>query len=476
VIVVNPRLEPDRADGRLARDPWRTWIPFFAVVIALVALVALPIMRARYVEPIRDDLRLVAEPSRSLLTRIHVALAMEGVLLRDYEESGDSLVVRRYHAAAADEQRAYDELEPLVSRLGPTVKRDFSELRELESEWHKTVEERIKAPNSLARIPTGRRARLYEELLLSAGRLDEAVNASAQRRWVEIDAANNALEWVTLLIGLLAFAATLIVAWLVRRVRVFAVEAERRRGELQLSLESRARLMRGITHDLKNPLHSIAGHAELLADGFKGPLSDDQQDSVSRIKNSVDSLLSLINDLLELSRTEGGRLAIRAREMDISDVMRRVVSEHAAAARMAGHRLDVELPEQIPPISTDSDRVEQVLGNLLSNAIKYTPSGGRIIVRAERRARYRARGDDSWTALEVIDNGSGIPEDRVDAIFDEFSRLDAHRDIPGAGVGLAIARRIARLLGGDINVTPAVGGGSTFTLWLPDHLPGDRSR
>jgi len=103
-------------------------------VIALVALVALPIMRARYVEPIRDDLRLVAEPSRSLLTRIHVALAMEGVLLRDYEESGDSLVVRRYHAAAADEQRAYDELEPLVSRLGPTVKRDFSELRELESE------------------------------------------------------------------------------------------------------------------------------------------------------------------------------------------------------------------------------------------------------------------------------------------------------------------------------------------------------
>ena len=77
--------------------------------------------------------------------------------------------------------------------------------------------------------------------------------------------------------------------------------------------------------------------------------------------------------------------------------------------------------------------------------------------------------------MEVIDNGPGIPETQVETIFDEFSRLELHREIPGAGVGLAIARRIARLLGGDINVAPAAGGGSVFTLWLPDRLPGDQS-
>lgn len=474
--VANPLSESDRADSRLARDAWRTWLPFFAVVLAIGALAAIPIMRATYVQPMRDDLRVVIEPSRSLLTQIHVALAMEGVLIRDYEESGDSLFLRRYHAAASDEQLAYRDLAPLVTRLDPTVKRDFSELRELEREWHTAVEEYIKKPNSPTRSPDRRRARLYEELLLTFARLDEALNATAQSRWGEMAAASNAQQWVTLLIVLLAFGAAVVVAWLGRRLRVFAVEAERRRSELQLALESRARLMRGITHDLKNPLHSIAGHAELLADGLGGPLTGSQHDSVARIRNSVDSLLSLINDLLEISRTEGGRLAIRPRAMDIAAVVRRVVAEHAATAAMAGHRLDTDLPADIPPISTDSDRVGQILGNLLSNAIKYTPSGGRIIVRVEKRALPKEGGGEMWTALEVIDNGPGIPGDQLETIFNEFSRLELHRDIPGAGVGLAIARRIARLLGGDINVVPAPGGGSVFTLWLPDRPPTDHSR
>jgi len=472
---MNPRPESDKADSRLARDPWRTWVPFVAVVLALFALAALPIMRATYVQPMRDDLRIVIEPSRSLLTQIHVALAMEGVLIREYGESGDSLLLRRYHAAAADEQLAYRELAPLVSRLDPPVKRDFSELTELEGEWHSTVEEYIRKPNPPTLAPDPRRARLYEELLLTFARLDEALNATAQSRWAEMAAANNAQKWVTLLIVLLAFGAAVIVAWLGRRLRVFAVEAERRRSELQLALESRARLMRGITHDLKNPLHSIAGHVELLADGLKGPLTATQHDSLARIKSSVDSLLSLINDLLEISRIQGGQLAIRPRDTDISAVVRRVVAEYTVPAAMAGHRLEIEVPEHIAPISTDSDRVAQMLGNLVSNAIKYTPSGGRIIVRVERGSRSKESGDDLWTAVEVIDNGPGIPETQVETIFDEFSRLELHREIPGAGVGLAIARRIARLLGGDINVAPAAGGGSAFTLWLPDRLPGDQS-
>ena len=474
--LVIPRSDADGADSRLARDPWRTWIPFFAVVVALVALAAIPLMRARYVEPMRDDLRVVIEPGRNLLSRIHVALAMEGVLTRDYLDSGDSLLLPRYREAVADEQLAYRDLNPLVSHLSPTVRRDFSELRELEGEWHNSVEEYIKKPNSPTRGSNRRRERLYEELLLSVAHMDEALNVAAQSRWAEMAAANNAQKWVTLLIALLAIGAAVIVAWLGARLRAFAVEGEKRRIELQRALESRARLMRGITHDLKNPLHTISGHAELLADGLRGQLTESQHDSVVRIRKSVDSLLSLIDDLLEISRTEGGQLAIRRQDTDILAVVRHVVTEYAASAAIAGHRLDIEAPDHLDPIATDSDRVGQILGNLISNAIKYTPSGGRISVRVERRARPKDTSGNLWAAIDVMDNGPGIPEDQMDTIFNEFSRLEAYRDIPGAGVGLAIARRIARLLDGDINVTAADGGGSLFTLWLPYRSATDGAR
>jgi len=148
-------------------------------------------------------------------------------------------------------------------------------------------------------------------------------------------------------------------------------------------------------------------------------------------------------------------------------VIREIVDEHSASAAAAGQRLDLQLPSDLPPLTTDRRRVQQILGNLLSNAIKYTPAGGQIKVRAEIRTRDGATGGQRWAAIEVIDTGPGIPSDQVDRIFDEFSRLKIHEDKPGAGLGLAIARRVSRLLGGDLTVTSVDGRGSAFTLWLP---------
>jgi signal transduction histidine kinase len=226
-------------------------------------------------------------------------------------------------------------------------------------------------------------------------------------------------------------------------------------------------------------MHSIDGHAQLLADGLMGPLAPAQQDSVARIRRAVRSMLALVDDLLELSRAEAGQVRVAAEPTDLDALLRDTVEEHRAAARVAGHRLDLAVADALPDVVTDPERVRQVLGNLLSNAVKYTPEGGRIAVRAELRARGDGNGDGRgdgrgdghaarrWMAIDVADTGPGIPGDQLDAIFDEFARLPAHAAQPGSGLGLSIARRIATLLGGDVTVRNEPQGGARFTLWLP---------
>jgi signal transduction histidine kinase len=459
--------ESSTAESARADQQWRFWIPLAAVVLALVALVVIPVLRTRLVEPLNEDLQSVVEPGRSLVTRIHVALAVEGVLVHRMLEQRDTALTARYRGAVADEQAAYAELAPLIAHLGPAARREFRELSALQSQWHSAVD------RSLASAPGRNRVRdpfhnpIYEDLLVTVSRLDESLNVGAQRRWAEIAAMNRAQGWVTVLVGVLALGAALIVGWLASRLRVFAVAADRRRSELQQAIDARARIMRGVSHDLKNPLNAILGHTELLEHGIKGPLTDEQKATLARIRKSIDALLSLINDILDLSRAEGGQLRITPGETHLLPIIRESIDEHSASADAAGNRLVVELPSDLPPITTDRQRVQQILGNLLSNAIKYTPKGGQISVRAEIRSRNGTNGGQSWAAIDVADTGPGIPSDQSERIFDEFSRLKIHEDKPGAGLGLAIARRVSRLLGGDLTVTSADGRGSVFTLWLP---------
>lgn len=447
---------------------WRTWVPLLALVVALVALVLLPALRARLVDPLHDDLRLEIEPARSIVTRMHLALAMEGALAREFIERRDTLLIAGYRTALADELTAYNELGPLVARLGPNVRTEFNALKVLQNTWHAAID------RSLSTSPVARREtdpfhpNEYEKLLVGTARLDEALSSAAEQRWAEIAATNQAQSWVTAVVGLIALGAALIVAWLGRGLRLFAAAAERGRVELEQAVEARARLVRGITHDLKNPLTAIVGYAELLEQGIKGPLSAAQFESVTRIHRSGESLLALIGDLLDMSRAESGRLEIRPRQTSIASVIQDAVQEYAASAAAAGHRLNVEILTDVPRIATDPRRVRQILGNLLSNAIKYTPPGGDISVGATLKSRDGAADDALWVAIHVIDTGAGIPENQAAAVFEEFSRLAIHSNKPGAGLGLAIALRVSRLLGGDLSLENSANGhGSVFTLWLP---------
>ena len=443
---------------------WRTWVPLTFVMLALSALVVLPMLGDRYTRPLHAEIRQLTEPGRTLVTRIHLALAIQGPVLRDYLENREAPLVGRYREAVEQERQAYADLAPIATRLGGAVQQRFSALLLLQADWHTAVDEFLKQGASPTAIVDPLRQNLYDDLLLAAALLDEEINNAAQASRARILAAERAQQHVTFALGVVALIAVMVVASLGRQLRLFASAAERRRVELERATESRARLMRGVSHDLKNPLNAIDGHAQLLEEEVMGTLLPRQKDSIVRIRRAVRSLLALINDLLELSRAEAGQLKMAPRSLDIGALVREVSEEHRAAAEAVGHQVDILIATGMPSIITDPERVRQVLGNLLSNAVKYTPPGGRIGVTVEASSRDGRAG----TSIEVADSGSGIPPDKLDAIFDEFSRLEVHEHKPGVGLGLAIARRVADLLGGDLTVASELGRGSFFTLWLPD--------
>jgi PAS domain S-box-containing protein len=241
-------------------------------------------------------------------------------------------------------------------------------------------------------------------------------------------------------------------------------EAERRREELERVTESRTRLMRGFSHDVKNPLGAADGFAALLEEGIGGTLTDAQLKSVRRIRRSLQVSLHLINDLLELARAEAGQIELKMQPVDAAELAREVAEDFRGQIDARGLSLEVRATE---PLAAESDptRVRQIVSNLVSNAVKYTREG-RVIVDASPRADDGAPRPGLWAAICVIDTGPGIPADKQKTIFEEFTRLDPNAP-HGAGVGLAISRRIACLLGGDVTVESEVGRGSTFTLWLP---------
>jgi signal transduction histidine kinase len=153
----------------------------------------------------------------------------------------------------------------------------------------------------------------------------------------------------------------------------------------------------------------------------------------------------------------------------MDDLVQRVVDQYRGAFEAKGIRVNVEEPASTPTVWTDSERVTQVVSNLLSNARKYTPSGGSVAVRV-RSASRPGDGAESGVAIDVQDTGPGIPREQQELVFAEFTRLAEDANAPGAGIGLTISRKLARLLGGDIVLRSEVGRGSVFTLWLP-HSP-----
>jgi signal transduction histidine kinase len=231
-----------------------------------------------------------------------------------------------------------------------------------------------------------------------------------------------------------------------------------------LALEARIRNMRGFSHDVRNVLNAADGYAQLLQSDVKGALTERQAESLRRMRGLFRSALGLVTDLLDAERAENGELEINRVPTEIRALITECVADHQARAQLEGLGLHAR-PRRGPLwTSTDPARARQILDNLVSNALKYTDAGV-VTLRAELRAR-RSNDRRRWVAISVSDTGRGIPEGSREAIFREFVRLEPGH-VDGQGVGLAISRRLANLLGGDVTVESAIGGGSTFTLWLP---------
>lgn len=240
-------------------------------------------------------------------------------------------------------------------------------------------------------------------------------------------------------------------------------EAERRREELEQVTRSRERLMRGFSHDLKNPLGAADGHAQLLEAGYAGEISEEQRDSIVQIRRSIRAALGLIEDLLQLAKAESGQIEVQRKPVDVREAVRDVADTFRAQCEAKGLTMHVDLPREFPTIETDAARVRQVLGNLVSNAIKYTPAGN---VEITMGLNDNPASSVRCVAVNVSDTGPGIPEEKRHLVFQEFVRLQPETTA-GAGIGLTISRRIARALGGDITFRSEAGHGTTFTLWLP---------
>jgi signal transduction histidine kinase len=257
-----------------------------------------------------------------------------------------------------------------------------------------------------------------------------------------------------------------------RRITSLA-ESERQRRELERVTESRSRLLRGFSHDVKNALGAADGYAQLLEEGVVGAPSIEQQLGIGHLRRSLDGAIKLAEDLLDLARVEAGQIQIDWREVDVRAVATHTAEAYRPQAEQKRIELIMDIDPHLPSVRSDSVRIQQVLGNLISNAIKYTPEGGHVRIVARAGHADSAPRAGPWAWLRVIDDGPGIPQEQQSSVFDEFVRL-APEAGPGSGVGLAISRRIARALRGEVTVRSNPDSGSEFTLWLPLGLASDR--
>lgn len=460
------------------QDPLRGWHSYAAVafvVATLVALVLVPWAVQRRVDAVRAEIQ-ASEPARTLVMRWQFNLVREMAALSELLLSGDTAQSRTYLAAWTAERTIYQQVEPLAEQMGPPVVAAFVEARTLALQWHDRVRQdelaQLHAEGAPA-LEIPRERELFEDVLRAVAGVDSAImRETAEARSRIVTAEIEGLRW-TLILGMLALISALAVFALHGRVRRFAAEAERRRAESAAALaetaraaEQRTRLLRGITHDVKNPLGAAQGYAELLALGVKAPLAPEQAPLVAGVERSIASALAIIADLLDMARLEGGGVTMKRTRVDLNELVRAAVEDYRASADTSGHALTFEPASAQLTAHTDPQRIRQVIDNLLSNALKYTPAPGRITARvAQGRAESAPRAGE-WATIEVSDTGPGIPPEHREEVFDEFARLDDSSPTRGHGLGLSIARGMSRQLGGDLTIADA-GPGATFVLWIP---------
>jgi len=215
-----------------------------------------------------------------------------------------------------------------------------------------------------------------------------------------------------------------------------------------------------MSHELRTPLNAIIGYGEILTENADARGDAQDRDDLSRIHGAAHRLLSMINDVLDLSKIEAGAAMVLADAVDLDAVVAETVATVKPAATANGTKIVVETELGLGALETDGFKLSQCLLNLMANAAKFTKDG---------QIKLVVQRDDQWATFQVIDTGIGISSEAQTRLFQPFVQADATttRAYGGTGLGLAITRRLARLLGGDVTVKSALGQGSAFTLRVP---------
>ena len=253
-------------------------------------------------------------------------------------------------------------------------------------------------------------------------------------------------------------------------------EIEERARQLALASKYKSQFLANMSHELRTPLNSLLILARLLAQNPGRNLTAKQVEYANVIHSAGSDLLQLINDILDLSKVEAGRMDIHAERFPLSALLEDVQATFQPLTAEKGLEFAVEIEIETPPeLHTDRQRLRQVLGNLLANAVKFTEQGHVMLrVSQEPRTARRTSDEGGMLAFSVADTGIGIAPENLSTIFGAFQQGDGtlSRRYGGTGLGLSIAREVGALLGGEIAADSELGQGSTFTLYLPCELPG----
>jgi len=262
-------------------------------------------------------------------------------------------------------------------------------------------------------------------------------------------------------------------------------QVQQRNVELEAASRMKSEFFSTMSHELRTPLNAIIGFSEVLKDGLMGDLTDEQRGYIGDILDSGQHQLSLINDILDLSKVEAGKMTLHLESIDLTLLFSNslsMVREKAAAQHI---HLNLDIADGLDDIQADVRKVKQIVYNLLSNAVKFTPEGGDVILRARRVSRTQVgQLTGRWAGLNfplrdnkitdfieisVTDSGIGIANENFERLFEPFSQIDSSlaRKFEGTGLGLTIVKSLVELHGGTLAVESAEGQGTCFTVWLP---------
>jgi len=280
----------------------------------------------------------------------------------------------------------------------------------------------------------------------------------------------------------------------VTELKHFEQTLQQKNAELEAASRMKSEFLANMSHELRTPLNAIIGFSEVLRDGLLGEMSEQQRGFIGDIFNSGNHLLSLINDILDLSKVEAGKMRLDIEAVQVTSLFANslsIIREKAASRQI---RLVLDASEELGVIRADVRKVKQIVYNLLSNAVKFTPDGGQVTLRASRVPREAvgqlSRGEPGRTLplpesdfadfleIRVTDDGIGVSPDGLLQLYKPFSQIDSGlaRSFQGTGLGLAMVRSLAELHGGAVAVESTTSKGSCFTVWLPLRTPADETR